>query len=234
MTRYTHKRILYAFFVFACIAALYAFSGGVAQATSKTWNKLETGYMCAPPDADDKDHNWNGCYAGYAHEGNINVGIIGNPNIGITYDTRVIDAKTGAVINSGTEVPKGTVLEYEFRPHVSDHISWAATGYFYDTPYGDWVAGAGLPAGNLCVEKNYVKGGLGDSGDHAIWASLSVDPPVKTLSVSNASCVDISTAGRVASRCTLSSAGTVKASFVFKSTTGQYYIIRHTIQHSHA
>ena len=147
-----------------------------------------------------------------------------NPTVSITYDVRVVKKDTGEIVPPGGSVPKDTVLEYEFTPHISSHIYWFATGNFYDSPYGDWVINAGHPGGNLCIDKNLVQTNVGKDGED-LWASLAVDPPAKAVTVPNASCTDISTTGKVAKRCTLSSAGTVNASFRFENTIGHFYIV---------
>lgn len=142
-----------------------------------------------------------------------------NPNITVKYSVRVTDTATGAVIACGSTVPANTTVRYEFVPHVFEDIYWFATAAFYDSPYGDWVAGAGHPGGNICIPKNYVGHGAGDDDD--VYASLSVDPPVKSLSVSNATCTDIS-GGK---SCVLATAGTATASFDFAPTIGYYYLV---------
>ena len=188
-----------------------AFSvASLAHAESVVWNKTEVGAMCTPASTGSR-------ICSDAEDANIE-----NPTIAITYAVRVINPATGEVVSAGSTVPQGTVLDYEFIPHTYDHVYWFATGHFYDSPYGDWVAGAARPMGDLCVEKNYLTT-LGSHGP--LHATLSVDPPVKSIDVSNASCADASSGNKIAKRCTLSSVGSVPAMFTFADTKGHFFIV---------
>ena len=51
-----------------------------------------------------------------------------NPGISIEYNVRVINDVTGEVIPSGTTVPVGTIVRYEFVSHEYTDIYWFGTG----------------------------------------------------------------------------------------------------------
>ncbi len=202
-----------------CAVAVLSFFGVTAEAASVVWTKTEVGGLCNGGESESR--SWTGktstvsnCYA-------FDNSALINPTMSISYNVRVVKGETGEVVPPGSTVPKDTVLKYEFIPHVSNDIYWFATGRYYDSPYGDWVSGAGRPSGNLCIEKNRVTG-YGDDQGSPMHASLSVDPPSKSVAISNASCAD---AGGSSKQCTLSTPGTVNATFTFQNTTGHFYIV---------
>lgn len=144
-----------------------------------------------------------------------------NPNVSITYNARVVNATTGAVVQCGTSVPYGTRLRFEFVPHRYADIVWFGTGTSMDSPYGDWVVNGGRPAGNLCVAKNLLGAvGGGKSGGNA-YVALSMNPPPKTLTGVAGSCT--AAADGVSKVCTMNVTGVQQARFNFAQTEGYFH-----------
>ncbi|MFZ2556255.1 MAG: hypothetical protein WAX57_05450, partial [Minisyncoccia bacterium] len=144
-----------------------------------------------------------------------------NPNVSVTYNARVVNATTGAVVQCGASVPYGTRLKFEFIPHKFADIVWFGTGTSMDSPYGDWVARGARPAGNLCVPKNLLGAvGGGKSGGNG-YVALSMNPPTKTLTGVAGSCT--TAADGVSKVCTMDTSGVQQARFNYAQTEGQFH-----------
>jgi hypothetical protein len=140
----------------------------------------------------------------------------------VSYLTRITNADTGEVLTSGSTVPAGTHVAFTFVPHDYTHVYWFTAGYNADSPYGDWVAGAAAPSGDICVPKNDAGfGGKTDAHQGKTYAVLSVNPPAKSLSGLPADCV--TEPDGYSKTCTLSTPGVFDASFNFGDTQGRFY-----------
>jgi hypothetical protein len=110
----------------------------------------------------------------------------------------------------------GDTLSLEFVPHVYTDVSWTGTGYSNDTPYGDWIASAGPPAGSphSCLPK--------DRATENIYAPLSVAPPQKSITgASGLGCEALTSDGKMT--CSPTNKGTFSPVFTFAPTTGRFY-----------
>lgn len=137
----------------------------------------------------------------------------------VAYNVRVRNADTGIAIPSGSTVPSGTRVHYEFLAHAPEDIYWFGTGGGNDSPNGDWVAGA-ASAGEICIGKNYV-GQVGKNRDSKSWANFTVAPPSKSIGGLPGDCTTASDG--VSKICTLVGPASVNAQFVFASTFGRYH-----------
>ncbi len=158
---------------------------------------------------------------------------ITNPNVSITYRASVtnLDTNTPVLCDGSSVVPAGASLKFMFEPHVYQDIYWFSSGGAFDSPYGDWIAGAAKPYGNMCVnlpEKDFVSThsinqGYPDqpqvTGD--IYVSLSVDPPTKSLDISGSvsGCTTVDSNG--SKTCTASAPGSIASTFA--PTSGKFY-----------
>ncbi len=100
----------------------------------------------------------------------------------------------GAVIACGSQVPNGTKGQYQFLPHPYSNIVWLATGHGFDSPYGDWVPGAGAPTGDKCVERYSIGRTGAGAGYGTAFGSLAVDPPAKFVTGLQGNCTTDRTA----------------------------------------
>lgn len=136
-------------------------------------------------------------------------------NVSIEYNVRVINETKGVTIACGSTVTKGDKLSFEFVPHHYTDISWNGVGYSNDTPYGDWIANAGPPAGSphQCLAKDQVNGKM--------YVPLSVAPPSKSITgQSNLGCSSLSDG---VMKCTPTEIGSNTVVFNFGATSGQFY-----------
>jgi hypothetical protein len=151
-----------------------------------------------------------------------------NPTVSITYlsEVQLLDDNNNVIRNvtNGESLPVGSRVLFKFVPHDYSHIYWFATGGVYDSPYGDWVAGAAQPS-NICQPKNIY---LAQSDVQSqtfkldLYASLSTNPPVKTLTVGGpTSCVTASDG--ISKICTLTDVGSVNAQFDFGPTNATFW-----------
>ncbi|MCL4851469.1 MAG: hypothetical protein KJZ78_08795 [Bryobacteraceae bacterium] len=144
----------------------------------------------------------------------------------VSYNAVAVDASTGESVCNAT-VPKGARVRFKFVPSVPQDIYWFTTGFYWDSPYGDWVTGAASPgAANICADKNYIYGGSLTANAQSNWyGTLSVNPPVKSISGLGAvfsSCTKPDADGTIV--CTASSEGSATPIFNFGSTYGRFYI----------
>ncbi len=149
---------------------------------------------------------------------------IWQPTMRVTYHTQVTNADTGAIIACGSSVPQGTRVAFSFVPHDYTDIYWFATGRYFDSPYGDWVAQAATPGwSTICAKKNNYASFTDSGRNFNSYASLSVNPPSKTLDVAgNADCT--LTADGVSKICTANSVGSFNGTFNFASTIGHFWM----------
>lgn len=144
-----------------------------------------------------------------------------NLQVQVTYRADVQNLSTGAVLASGARVAQGTDLLFTCGAHRYQDVYWFSTGYNADSPYGDWVEGAGNP-GNLCQEKNYVPfDGRTEAHRGRTYASFAVDPPTSSITGLPASCTT-HTDG-VSKVCRDVQPGTLDARCSYASTYGKFY-----------
>jgi hypothetical protein len=143
-----------------------------------------------------------------------------NPTVRVEYRAHMEYADTGEVIPSGSTVPQGTRVRFEFEPHVFSDISWFAASGSYDTPYGDWMIAASAPA-VACKEKDFVSKDKRKKYQGDLYVALAMDPPAKSLKGLEGLDCDAPAANgtRV---CTMDAEGTYDPVFVFgdASTVG--------------
>lgn len=154
-----------------------------------------------------------------------NLGSLSNPIISVQYHTRVTNTDTGVVVACGSAVPKGTRLSFEFIPHKYTDVYWFASGWSYDSPYGDWRRNADPPP-ITCETKDFIGENVGDRNGQAftysIYSALIVAPPDKNVSgVDGMACGAPNENGSI--DCTANTAGTFASTFNFASTRGKFY-----------
>ncbi len=141
------------------------------------------------------------------------IGTLENPNIQIAYGARAYNLDTGQVIPCGSKVIEGTNLLFQFYAQSYTDISWFGTGHTFDSPYGEWVAGAGVGSGSVCSSKNdYLSGGL--------FANFAVQPPNRSISgLDTTQCTPYG----IDYICNTNKKGTLFANFNFAATYGQFW-----------
>jgi hypothetical protein len=144
--------------------------------------------------------------------------VLGESYASVQYAAQAVDPTTGASL-CGATIPKGRQVRFEFAPHASTDIYWVGTGYAWDSPYGDWIAGAASPPiGEMCMPKNYYF----SNGDSNFYASLSVDPPSKSITGTSAlSCGSAAEDGSMT--CSALNEGAITPVFNFAATQGHFY-----------
>lgn len=146
------------------------------------------------------------------------------PSIQIGYNVRVFNHDTGTTIACGSKVNKGTNISFQFVPRQYTDISWFGTGTTFDSPYGSWNAGAGLPGGSICVGKNAYQSRNTSGGGALVsgmFADFSVNPPNIAISgLPTDQCVG---SGGGNQYCSTSRVGVLNANFNFSQTYGQFY-----------
>jgi hypothetical protein len=163
---------------------------------------------------------------------NIATQYLYDPMVSITYNVSILelDANSNVIrpLPNGTSVPSGTRVLLRFEPHQYSDIYWFGIGGGYDSPYGDWVAGAGAPAeSERCAPKNlyhasFVTTGTGHTNWLDLFAALTAAPPAKSITTSaGVSCVG--TPDGVSKVCTMGAAGPFTANFIFSPTQGEFY-----------
>jgi hypothetical protein len=128
----------------------------------------------------------------------------------------------------GATIARGTHITFKFTPHTYEDIYWFGTGFYSDSPYGDWVADAASPpVAEMCAEKNFYASNYQVTANQ--WAdfygTLSVDPPEKSLTGTNGlfTCGSLASDGTVS--CTASAEGSATPVFQFGPTYGRYHIL---------
>lgn len=147
----------------------------------------------------------------------LNNFLVRSPNISVSYYAGVSDKATGTNLSSGDTISIGTDLEFEVKPFESEDIEWLATGAYFDTPYGHWVEGAGLPD-VYCQE--------GDKITHSgftgvkLYTPFSVNPPDYRIEHSGTAQLSCDAAGW---NCTVESPGSIISDIIIDETYGHYY-----------
>jgi|GEM_PF-2978309 len=144
----------------------------------------------------------------------------------VQYSAQAYDGN-GASICGGT-IAKGTRVTFKPAPYASSHIYWFGTGYYADSPYGDWIPNAGAPAtSGICLAKNYyssvVDRSTGQLEDH--YGTLSVHPPTNSVTGFGSvfRCGSPASDGSVS--CTASTEGSANVTFGFAATNGHFYAL---------
>ncbi len=146
----------------------------------------------------------------------------------ITYKANVYLVQPGddELLSDGDTVAVGDTLRFVPTAHRYSDIAWFGTGWMEDSPYGEWVAGAGIsnpPAGrdNLCVSRYEIPLTHGGVLLHMkFFVPLSVRPPAKRIDHSGTAGLHCVNAGTV---CEVTSAGTIRSNFVFGETYGKFH-----------
>jgi len=142
----------------------------------------------------------------------------------VQYSAQAYD-QNGASICGGT-IAKGTQVTFKPQQYASTDIYWFGTGFYGDSPYGDWIANAAAPNGpDICLAKNYYSSVLdtstGQLQDH--YGTLSVNPPAKSVGGFGSVFTCSSPASDGSVTCTASSEGSANVVFGFASTYGHFY-----------
>ncbi len=148
-------------------------------------------------------------------------------SVTVTYKAE-ITKENGEALSGGESMPVGTKLNLKFVPHSSDDIYWFGMGDVYDSPYGEWRAGATAPTVG-CQDKDFTNAtitGMPIFGDgfrsRYMFFPLVVSPPTRSLTnVQNMTCTALDARGEAS--CTVSGAGPVSATFSYGSTYGKFY-----------
>lgn len=192
------------------VLAFFVVDASSAYAESVVWSQVQPDLMA--PGANGPDRVTQFLYA---------------PMVSITYNVSVSEVDAAGVkirtLTSGSRVPVGAKILFEFNPHEYTDIYWFGTGGAWDSPYGAWIAGAGAPPySERCTPKNeyaVFDSGKGSDGVVTLHAALSVAPPSKIASVNGASCV----AQGNNELCTAQDTGVINANFQFAGTRGVFY-----------
>ena len=148
-----------------------------------------------------------------------------NPNISVEYRAFIKNADTGEIIPPGGTVPVGTNLDLVFDKHVSEDISWFATGGYMDSPYGDWGDPDTQPPAT-CADKDYLNSSQDITQPATLYyknhVSFIVHVPTQQLDGVNAllSCGSFDGS---AQPCTAVAQGDVPVSFNLDTTVGKFY-----------
>jgi hypothetical protein len=188
----------------------------MAQAKSTVWNTVVN----------------HGLAYRYGHRHGFNEWSLGilNPNVSVSYSATVKNS-AGVEISESTVVPVGEILNFSASPHKRTDIAWFGTGYTVDSPYGQWISGAGFPGStSFCSSENYVTTtgipiatifGLTFFGRIDVYGGLTVHPPSITITHTG------STAGlacnATGSQCTVTSPGIIRTQVSFGNTQGRFY-----------
>lgn len=198
-------------FFFVALCTLFVSTPLLAGAASVSWT-LQEGSLHSP------DNSFGRL--------NASANVYG-PVMNFEYRAYVRNAGTGAIITPGSTVAAGTELEFSFDAHQSSDISWVGSGGAYDSPYGEWRAGATAPT-RQCHTDDFVMSGWSNTnggfgyGNYSMYVNMTVNPPTQTVTgVSGLSCGAPASDGSVV--CTASGSGSVPASFSFAETYGKFY-----------
>ena len=145
-------------------------------------------------------------------------GSIGSPSASVTHVATVVDTTTSTNIDDGGTVAVGDTITITPQANQSTDISWFATGYGTDSPYGTWGGGGTEPTG---VEN--INGWLGwddiaGPAHFENYANLAVTPTTPTISTGGTA-----TLSCTGGTCVVKSAGTVTATVTYPATTGEFY-----------
>lgn len=185
-----------------------------AYAASVQWNTVVNGSVatCTKKKGDAKP-----CQRG------LNTLAFDNPNVTVEYRAFIKNADTGEIVPPGGSIPQSTRLKLIFDEHVNNDIYWFATGASYDSPYGEWRAGAAYGGDPQCIEKDFMGISAGDeTGNDYVYAALVGNPPARSLQgTSPLSCGAVSGSG--IADCTADAPGKAPVQFIFAGTISQWY-----------
>ncbi|MCD5381255.1 MAG: hypothetical protein LR008_01635, partial [Candidatus Pacebacteria bacterium] len=132
---------------------------------------------------------------------------------------------TNTKINDSSSVPVGSQIEFRAEAHKRSDIFWFGTGHTWDSPYGHWVAGAGVPLVSngsfACNESDVILAYYsGYKREDSIHVPLSINPPSKTYTHGGTAGLSCNAAGNL---CTVTGPGSITSSVNFGDTTGRFY-----------
>jgi len=159
----------------------------------------------------------------YSNFGNRYYLTLKKPSVQIKYAYSVRNNETGELYACGDNVPVGTEITFEYKPHEYTDVFWFGTGSAFDSPYGSWVSGANRSSTGMCTEKNYyfTETGTGFVNYTKHYADLAMNPPQKIITgVSGENCYTVDGQDKT---CTFNEEGQVNAVFGFGETYGKFY-----------
>ena len=158
---------------------------------------------------------------------------IQTPSISITYHAEILQDGTGAVIQCGSTIAKGTKVLLHFIPSVYTDVYWFAPGYSFDSPYGDWVSGAAMPSVDMCNKDQYYidqTRSYNENGNYSVqtFVSLSVNPLInhpsnKNISINGTLFTCDPPLSDMSQYCVATKPGTATVNFNFGGTYGAFY-----------
>ena len=151
--------------------------------------------------------------------------------VNVTYKAKLINLETNQEITDRATVPVGTRFKV-IRDTSTENtdISWNGTGWSTDSPFGNWVVGAGSK-NNACHTEDYVNtafmansaslflaaGGVFDFEQLGTYILFNVNPPTPVVVNPSA---NLSCSG---ANCTVNGAGAVSVGLQFPVTSGKFY-----------
>ena len=164
----------------------------------------------------------------YMSQGTVCTSLLYGTSVNVTYHADAVNAETGELV-CGQSVPSGTKVTFRFAAHTWQDVNWFASGYNYDTPYGDWSANAAPPAAtDYCVENNYInrwgtyQPAWGRYSVNKTYVPLRVAPPAQSVSgLSGFDCGTPVADGSVT--CAAKEEGSYTPAFNFAATYGKFY-----------
>ncbi len=163
--------------------------------------------------------NWGGFNLWYYSSFGATV-VLNSQQVSVEYRAILKNASTGSVINENSTVPVGTSFAISTLHQDSD-ISWFASGYAMDSPYGYWKSDAGQPDGWLCISGNYIATPWAYLIKADTYASLSIAPPIKTVTYSGTASLSCDASKM---NCKIVSPGTIKAIINFATTNAKWWV----------
>ncbi len=148
-------------------------------------------------------------------------------NVTVTYKAEVT-RESGELLSGGESLPVGSTIKLKSVPHSSDDIYWFGMGDVYDSPYGEWRAGATAPAVG-CQDKDFTNAAVADWSIFSnefkaryLFFPLVIAPPVKSVTnLQNLALVSENADGTSVYRVT--GKGPVTATFNYGATSGKFY-----------
>jgi hypothetical protein len=131
----------------------------------------------------------------------------------VNYEANAYDNTTSALIADGSSVPVGTVLRFAPVFSATD-ISWVGTGYYNDSPYGQWGVDGTADVLFLTVFRGPPIGTVD------LYASLQVPYPVVSYTHGGTATLACNGDGSI---CTVNSAGTITTAVQFGGTEAVMY-----------
>jgi hypothetical protein len=205
-------------FAFLCLIP-----GAHAYAKSATWTSqnfqdtlagiLYSPYFCWR-DCSDNDPDKRGYTTKY-----VEIGAIANPSASVTHAATILDNTTGANIDDNGSVSVGDTITITPQANQSTDISWFATGWGTDSPYGSWGGTYTEPSENE-QENGFLNYNTVLTEAFYNFANLAVQPTTPTISTAG-STAGLSNTGGGSYKVT--SAGTIVATVSYPATTGQFY-----------